>query len=62
MGQIAYETTPPKPTSYAKMYKIGLDPNRHFQHKLSTQFLVDSKPLLTRCDLGLPFDELIINY
>ncbi len=62
MGQIMYETTPPKPTAHAKMFKISLDPNRHFCHKISTAFLVDSKPLLTRCDIGLPFDDLIINY
>jgi hypothetical protein len=56
MTPVLYETTPPTPTIYPKMYKIALDPTRHFSHKLTTAFLVDSKPLLTTCDVGLPFD------
>lgn len=62
MNPVLYETTPPKPTSHAKLYRIALDPNRHTSHKINPAFLVDSKPLLTRCDVGLPFDELIVNY
>lgn len=59
---VLYSTTPPKPTAYPKMYKIALDPTRHFAHKITSAFLADSKPLLTRCDVGLPFDDLIINH
>lgn len=61
MTPVLYDTKPPKPTSYPKMYKIALDSNRHFVHKLTAAYIADSKPLLTRCDVGLPFDDLIIN-
>lgn len=62
MTPVLYDTTPPKPTSYPKMYKIALDPTRHFTHKITPAFIADSKALLTRCDVGLPFDEIIVNY
>lgn len=62
MNPILYETTPPVPTSHPKLYRIALDPNRHTSHKLTPAFLADSKPILTRCDVGLPLDELIVNY
>ena len=61
MSPIMYDLTPPKPTSYPKIYKIISDPTRHFTHRLTPAILGDSKPLLTRCDVGLPFDELILN-
>lgn len=62
MGPVMYETTPPKPTSYPKMYKIVLDQTRYYNHRLTTAFISESKPLLTRCDVGLSFDDLIVNY
>ena len=62
MGPVLYETTPPKPTAHAKQFRITLDPARHFTHKIMPSFIADSKPLLTRCDVGLPFEELIINF
>jgi len=55
MGPVLYETTPPKPTAHAKQYKITGEPTRHFTHKIMPSFIADSKPLLTRCDVGLPF-------
>lgn len=62
MGPLLYETTPPKPTSHSKLFRINLDPERHCKYSISPAFIADSKPLLTRCDVGLPFEELIVNY
>lgn len=61
MNPVLYETTPPKPTAHTKQYRIALDPSRHFTHKISAAFIADSKPLLTRCDVGLPLEDLIVN-
>jgi hypothetical protein len=61
MGPIIYDCLPPKPIAYPKLCRIPTDTNSHFTHKLTPAFLTDSKPLLTRCDVGLPFDELIVN-
>lgn len=62
MSPIMYDTLPPKPTSHLKLFKISLDPNRHVTHKITPSFIADSKPLLTRCDVGVPVEDLIVNY
>jgi hypothetical protein len=54
MNPVLYDITPPKPTAHTKQYRIVLDPNRHFTHKITPVFIADSKPLLSRCDVGLP--------
>lgn len=56
MEPIIYDTTPPEPVPYPKTFKISLDPTRHYSHKISPAFLNATKPLLTRCDLGLPIE------
>lgn len=62
MNPIMYDTLPPKPTSHMKLFKVPLDPNRHISHRITPSFIADSKPLLTRCDVGVPIEDLIVNY
>ena len=54
MEPIIYETIPPEPTPHPKTFKISLSPARHYAHRITPSFLNASKPLLTRCDVGLP--------
>lgn len=55
-----YDMTPPPPVPYPKLYHYSLDPARHYTHRLLPSFLINSKPLLIPCDIGLPLEELIL--
>lgn len=49
---------PVPPIPYAKTLYYPLDSNRYSKPKLTFFHLKSAAPLLTRCDLGIPVDEI----
>lgn len=55
-----FNVTPPPAQAAPKAVFYPLEQGRHYKHEYSSLFLVQTKPLLIPCDMGIPVEELIL--